>query len=115
MMHNKRLEAVEVIKVDPSYNAVQFQEFINKWNADNPEKAENDAFMPLFSPFIDSCSLIVSDNVKEKNDLLSLTMLVTPEQWPTKQEVADISFFVHSLTHNYDFLSVKMIFEVVWK
>lgn len=105
-----RLRAIEVIKVDPKFTPGEFQDFIQKWNLDNPEKSNDETFMPLFSPFIDRCHLDKNDI----NDVLTVVMLISPEQWPDRQEVADITFFVNSLKESYDALDVKMMFEVVW-
>jgi len=109
-----RLESVEIIKVDPKFTPNEFQEFIDKWNNDNPEKSQDASFMPLFSPFIDRCHLFKSEDTSVSKDLLTITMIVSTDNWPGRQEVADITFFVTSLKSNYDHLDVKMMFEVVW-
>jgi hypothetical protein len=105
-----RLRAVEVIKVNSECTPSEFQDFIQKWNVDNPEKANDESFMPLFSPFIDRCAL----EKNETSDELTVVMLISTDQWPSRQEVADITFFVNSLKDNYEALEVKMMFEVVW-
>lgn len=109
-----RLEEVEVIKLDPAFTPAECQNFIEKWNKDNPEKYNNDAFMPLFSPFIDRCELIKSTNIATSKDLLTVIMVVSPDNWPNKREVADITMFVTSLKNNYTSLDVKMMFDVRW-
>ena len=110
-----RLEAVEVIALDKTFSPAQCQAFIEQWNKDNPEKYNNEAFMPLFSPFISSCELIKSEDVTKKKDLLKVVMEITVDNWPKQQEVADITFFVVSLRENYDHLDVKMLFDVSWE
>jgi len=109
-----RLEAVEVIKIDPAFTQAECQSFIEKWNADNPEKFNNDAFMPLFSPFIDRCELVKSTNIAQTKDVLTVIMTVSPDNWPSKREVADITLFITSLKNNYKSLHVKMMFDVIW-
>jgi len=109
-----RLEAVEVIKLDPAFSPAECQSFIEKWNVDNPEKFNDDTFMPLFSPFIDRCELVKSTNTLHKKDLLTVIMTVQPDNWPSKREVADITLFITSLKNNYKHLDVKMMFDVIW-
>lgn len=109
-----RLEEVEVIKLDPNFTPEECQNFIKKWNEDNPEKFKNDAFLPLFSPFIDRCELVKSTNILQTKDLLKVVMNVHPKDWPNKQEVADITFFITSLKNNYKNLDIKMMFDVIW-
>jgi len=109
-----RLEAVEVVKLDKTFTQPEVQAFIEHWNESNPGKYNDKSFMPLFSPFIDKCHLEKSED-SLKNDVLTIVMVVTPHNWPTKQEVAQITFFVKSLQKGYHKLEVKMTFEVEWE
>lgn len=105
---SQRLDAVEVVKLNPGWSQDECQAFIESWNENNPEKYNNPGFMPLFSPFIDRCELVKDDEA----DVLSVTMLVSPEKWPSRQEIAQITFFVKSLASDYDNLTVRTFFEV---
>lgn len=105
---SQRLEAVEVVRLDAGFTQDESQAFIENWNANNPEKYNNPGFMPLFSYFIERCELVKG----EDRDTLSVTMLVSPEQWPSRQEIANITFFIKSLANDFDNLTVTVFFEV---
>lgn len=109
-----RLQSVEVVKLNPAFSAEECNDFINKWKLENVAKAEDDSLLLLFSHFINRCQFTKSTQSID-NDLLEVIMIVSPDDWPTKRQIAEIAEFINSLRKDYDNLDAKVIFEVLWE
>jgi len=107
-----RLKETQVVFVDPSFNAEQYNEFIQKWLDENPDKANDDSFMPIFSPYVGSATFCPGEESGSDIDTLWINFAVTVDVWPSKPELAELLNFAFYLEDKFEKLEVHYSFDM---